>query len=90
MINKILNNRFIVLYFLPFFLGLLTVFTFQPFNFSFINFFILPVLFFLIVYVKKNLKIFTEKNPIVKIYSYLVLYLALVFTLVVFFGFPTL
>ena len=63
MINKILNNRFIVLYFLPFFLGLLTVFTFQPFNFSFINFFILPVLFFLIVYVKKKSQNIYRKKP---------------------------
>ena len=63
MIEKVLNNRVIVLYLLPFFLGLLTVFSFQPFNFSLINFFILPILFFLIVYVKKKSYNIYRKKP---------------------------
>ena len=63
MIKKVLNNRVIVLYLLPFFLGLLTVLSFQPFNFSFINFFILPVFFFLLVYVNKRSKSIYRKKP---------------------------
>ena len=63
MLEKILNNRTFVLYLLPFFLGLLSVFSFQPFNFSFINFFLLPVLFFILVYVKKKSKSTYRKKP---------------------------
>jgi len=63
MLNKILNNRAIVLYLLPFFLGSLTVFSFQPFNFSFINFILLPIFFFLIVYIKKKSKGTYRKKP---------------------------
>ena len=63
MIEKALNNRTIVLYFLPFFLGLLTVFSFQPFNFSFINFFLLPIFFYLVVYIRKKSKSVYRKKP---------------------------
>ncbi len=66
MVENILNNRIIVLYLLPFLLGSLTVFSFQPFNFSFINFFLLPILFFLIVYVKKKSKSVYRKKPFKK------------------------
>ena len=62
MMLKLLNNRALVLYFFPFFLGLLSVFSFQPYNFTILNFFILSSLFYLIVYIKKNQKIFIEKN----------------------------
>ena len=63
MLNKILNNRTIILYLLPFTLGLMTVFSFQPFNLSFINFFILPIFFLLIVYVRKKSKSVYRKKP---------------------------
>ncbi|MBD1150213.1 apolipoprotein N-acyltransferase [Pelagibacterales bacterium SAG-MED29] len=63
MLEKILNNRAIVLYLLPFCLGLLTVFSFQPFNLSFINFFLLPIIFSLIVYVRKRSKSIYRKKP---------------------------
>ena len=63
MLEKILNNRTIVLYLLPFCLGLLTVLSFQPFNLSFINFFLLPIFFLLIVYVRKRSKSVYRKKP---------------------------
>ena len=63
MFEKILNNRNIVLYLIPLILGLLSVFSFQPFNFSLINFFILPILFLLLVYVKKKSKNLYRKKP---------------------------
>ena len=66
MILKILNNRKIVLYLLPFCLGLLTVFSFQPFNISFINFFLLPIFFFLLVFVKKKSQNIYRKKPYLK------------------------
>ena len=63
MLEKILNNRIIVLYLIPFGLGLLTVFSFQPFNLSFINFFLLPIFFLLVVYVRKKSKSVYRKKP---------------------------
>ncbi len=63
MLDKILNNRTIVLYLLPFILGSLTVFSFQPFNFTFINFFLLPIFFLLIVYVRKKSQSIYRKKP---------------------------
>ena len=63
MIETFLNNRFITLYFLPLVTGLFTVLSFQPFNFSFINFFILPLLFYLIVYINKKSRSVYRKKP---------------------------
>ena len=75
MIEKYIDNRLFILYLFPFILGALTVVSFQPFNFSFVNFIILPLFFYLVVYIKKNLKVFIEKNLLKKIYLYLVLFL---------------
>ena len=36
-LDKILDNKKFVIFILPFFLGLLSVFSFQPFNFTFLN-----------------------------------------------------
>ena len=66
MINLFLNNRIIILYLLPFCLGLSTVFSFQPFNISVINFFVLPILFLLLVYVSKRSKNVYRKKPFLK------------------------
>ena len=63
MLNKILNNRFFVLYLIPFFLGSLSVLSFSPFNFTFVNFLILPLLFLLLTYVNKRTKSFYRKKP---------------------------
>ena len=63
MLEKILDNRLFILYLLPFSLGLLTVFSFQPFNLSFINFILLPIFFSLIVYVRKKSKSVYRKKP---------------------------
>ena len=63
MIDKLLKSRLIILYLLPFILGCLTLFSFQPFNFSVINFFVLPVLFYLIVNINKRSKNIYRKKP---------------------------
>ncbi len=63
MIEKYLNNRFVSLYFLPFIIGCSTVFSFQPYNLTFINFFVLPIIFYLIVYIKKKSKSTYRKKP---------------------------
>ena len=56
MLKKYLDNRFLVLYFTPITIGLLSVFSFQPFNLIALNFFILPIFFYLTVYINKKSK----------------------------------
>ena len=63
MIEKFLNNRFLTLFIIPISLGSLTVFAFQPFNIFVINFFILPLFFFLIIYIKKKSQSIFRKKP---------------------------
>jgi len=63
MILKFLNSRFFLIFLFPFILGLLTVFSFQPFNLSYINFLIFPILFFLTTYAKKKSKNTYRKKP---------------------------
>ena len=54
MILKYFEKRFFVLYLIPFIIGILTVFSYQPFNLSILNFFVLPLFFYFIVYIKKK------------------------------------
>ena len=63
MINLILNNRKLLVFVAPFFLGCLSVFSFQPFNFTIINFFIFPCLFFILCNVNKRSKNKYRKKP---------------------------
>ena len=60
------NKRFFIIFLFPLLFGGLTVFSFQPFNFFFINFFSLPLLFFTITYVKKKSKSIYRKKPYLK------------------------
>ena len=53
MLEKYLDNK-TFLYYFTFFLGSLTVFSFQPFNFTLINFIILPIFLFNYLYIKKS------------------------------------
>ena len=52
--NIFLNNKFFVIFLIPFLLGGLTVFSFAPFNFTLINFFSFSVFLFLILTVKEK------------------------------------
>ena len=63
MLDKYLSNRFFILYLIPFVVGLLTVFSFQPFNITLLNFFILPIFFYLTVYINKKSKSTFRKKP---------------------------
>ncbi|MDB9760814.1 apolipoprotein N-acyltransferase [Pelagibacteraceae bacterium] len=63
MILNFLNSRFFLIFLFPLTLGALTVFSFQPFNLSYINFFILPALFLLTTYVQKKSKNTYRKKP---------------------------
>ena len=63
MLEKYLNNRFLILFLTPFIIGSLTVFSFQPYNLTFINFLILPIFFSLTVYINKKSKSTFRKKP---------------------------
>ena len=63
MLEIYLNNRFLILYLTPFVIGLLSVFSFQPFNITLINFLILPIFFYLTVYINKKSKSTFRKKP---------------------------
>ena len=63
MIEKYLNNRFFILYISPFTIGSLTIFSFQPYNLTIINFVIFPLFFYLIVYINKKSKTVYRKKP---------------------------
>ena len=63
MFEKYLNNRFFTLYLLPIVLGSLTTLSFQPYNLTIINFIILPIFFYLIVYINKKSKAVYRKRP---------------------------
>ena len=63
MLEKFLNNRFFVLYFLPFCIGSLSVLSFSPFHLTFINFLIFPIFFYFIVYINKKSKGTYRKKP---------------------------
>ncbi len=66
MFEKYLNNRLFILYLFPFIIGFITVFSFEPFNFTIINFIVLPLFFYLIVFIKKRLKSVYRKKPFKK------------------------
>ena len=63
MIEKYLDNRFIALYIIPFILGLSTTLSFEPFNIVIINFIILPIFFYLIVFINKKSRFIYRKKP---------------------------
>ena len=66
MFERYLTSRYLILYLIPFVLGSLSVFSFQPFNLTIINFLILPLFFYLIVYIKKKSKSTYRKKPFKK------------------------
>ncbi len=63
MIEKYLDNRFFTLYLIPFLIGSISTFSFQPYNYSLINFVIFPIFFFLITYINKKSKSIYRKKP---------------------------
>ena len=63
MLEKYLSSRLFILYLIPFVIGSLTVLSFQPFNIIIVNFFILPIFFFLIFYINKKSKSTFRKKP---------------------------
>ena len=45
MIEKYFNNRFLILYVIPFIFGSLSILSFEPFNLTLVNFIIFPFFF---------------------------------------------
>jgi apolipoprotein N-acyltransferase len=63
MVLKFLSSRLFLIFLLPFILGTMTVLSFQPFNLSYINFLILPIIFLLTTYTQKRSKNTYRKKP---------------------------
>ncbi len=63
MINLFLNSRILLVFVTPLLLGCLSVFSFQPYNFTLINFLIFPSLFFILCYINKRSKNKYRKKP---------------------------
>ena len=63
MVKKLFNNRFIILFILPFVLGSLSVLSFHPYNFTIINFIIFPTFFYIIVFISKKSQSVYRKKP---------------------------
>jgi len=62
-LTALLNNKFFVIFLAPFLLGVLTIFGFSPYNFTFINFFTFSILIFFIFLIKKRtLSIYRKKR----------------------------
>jgi len=53
-LTTLLNNKFLVIFFIPFILGAITILGFAPYNLTFINFFTFSILLFLILEVNKR------------------------------------
>tara|TARA_B100000575_G_scaffold258867_1_gene230756 strand:+ start:503 stop:2062 length:1560 start_codon:yes stop_codon:yes gene_type:complete len=63
MVKKLFDNRYFILYFLPFLIGSLSVLSFQPYNFTIINFIIFPAFFYIIVFISKKSQSVYRKKP---------------------------
>ena len=61
-LQTIRSSRTLLVLLTPLLLGSLSVFSFAPFNFTIINFFIFPALFLLLSDINKRSKIFIEKT----------------------------
>ena len=63
MINYFLHSRVLLIFVTPFLLGCFSVFSFQPYNFTFINFIIFPCFFLILSYINKRSKNKYRKKP---------------------------
>jgi len=70
-LNALLNNKFFVIFFAPFFVGALSIFAFAPYNFALINFFTFPILLFLILLIKKKTESKYRKKTSLRYFFYL-------------------
>ena len=66
MFDKYLNNRFLILYLIPFIIGSLTTISFHPFNITLVNLIIFPLFFYFIIFINKKSKSIYRKKPLRK------------------------
>ena len=70
MISKIINNKIVFLFILPFLLGSISVFTFSPFNISIFGFISISGIFLLLTYVNRKSKNIYRKKPFLSNFFY--------------------
>ena len=63
MFQSINNNRILLVFVIPFLLGCTSVLSFQPFNFTLINFVIFPIIFHILCEINKKSKSIYRKKP---------------------------
>tara|TARA_Y100000590_G_scaffold370547_1_gene432443 strand:+ start:740 stop:2305 length:1566 start_codon:yes stop_codon:yes gene_type:complete len=68
---SLLDNKFFIIFFLPFLLGAITIFGFAPYNFTIVNFFTFSTLLFLIYTIKKKTKSKYRKKKSNRYFLYL-------------------
>ena len=69
--TKLLNNKFFVVFVAPFLLGAITIFSFAPYNLTFVNFFTFSFLLFLILLIKKKTRSIYRKKKSKSYFFYL-------------------
>ena len=69
--SALLNNKLFVIFLGPFLLGAITVLSFAPYNFTFINFFSFSILLFLILVIKKRTQSKYRKKKSLRYFFYL-------------------
>ena len=79
MFKNISNNRFYNIFLFPLTLGSLSVVSFEPISYTFVNFLTLPLFFLILLNIKKNQKVSIEKNLTNLTFFVLGYFLALVF-----------
>ena len=63
MFQSINNNRILLVFIVPFLLGCISVLSFQPFNFTLVNFIIFPIIFHILCEINKKSKSIYRKKP---------------------------
>ena len=69
--KALLYNKFFVIFLIPFLLGIITVFSFSPYNLTFVNFFSFSTLLFLIYWIKKRTTLQYKKKSFNRYFFYL-------------------
>ena len=69
--NALLKSKFFVIFLAPFLLGAVTILSFSPYNFTFLNFFSFSILLFLILIVKKRTQSKYRKKKSYRFFFYL-------------------
>ena len=69
--KNLVDNKIFAVFIVPFFLGSITILGFAPYNFTFINFIVFPILLFLISLIKKRTQSKYRKKKSNKYFFYL-------------------